>query len=513
MAKRWRFPALWRHRPRALTLLVLVAVVALIVLANLSFERFMDLPAGIGAKSYGWPLIWHRYVFHPWIGGTVGWYYSAIRLAGNTVIWFALTATSCGVCEWLLRRYRARPRWSLRTMLVVVGIFGALFALFAAARNRADFQDSLVAELGSGSVQVERRGPEWLDLIGADRLRRHIISAQVSSGVEAKSKGNEKLERILPVLGRLPRLRYLELWIEGNHLPPGMAEALAKTRQLRALSISLNLTPNNDNDRRIWQECLVAIGQMTKLEHLHLYRMNVPGKSLASLAGLTNLKRLVLHDLTIDERDADAPVLAHLPALPRLESIELEDSKIHDRDLRYITALPGLRSLRLGTSSITDAGLRELARRPVLDDLAIDVDLITPAGLESLVALKRLRTLHINRGVGVGDKTLALDHGDKLYLPESELDGFGRALNVLRRSRPGIVIDDDRYVTEGRLGPEADMLNLDYDARADRQRPLALPSSDAPSMTPAQKAHFKAAGGWARFDAAGCSGRTVAFAP
>lgn len=95
---------------------------------------------------------------------------------------------------------------------------------------------------------MERHGPKWLDWIGADRFRRHIISAHVSSGVEAESEGNEKLEKILPVLGQLPRLRYLELWIEDNHLPPGMADALAKTPQLRALSISLNLTPNNDND-------------------------------------------------------------------------------------------------------------------------------------------------------------------------------------------------------------------------------------------------------------------------
>lgn len=108
----------------------------------------------------------------------------------------------------------------------------------------------------------------------------------------------------------------------------------------------------------------------------------------------------------------------------------MEDSKIRDRDLRYFTALPRLRSLRLGTSSITDDGLRELARPPLLEDLAIDLDKVTPAGLESLVALKRLRTLHIDRGVGVGDKTLELDQGDKIYVPESELDGFGRALKV-----------------------------------------------------------------------------------
>jgi hypothetical protein len=358
---------------------------------------------------------------------------------------------------------------------------------------------------------MERRGPKWLDWIGADRFRRQIISADVSSGVDPESVGNEKLERILPALGRLPGLRYLELWIEGNHLPPGMADALAKTRQLRALSICLNRTPNNDSDRRVWQECLAAIGQMKELEHLYLYRMKVPSPSLASLAGLTNLKRLILNDLTIDERDPDAPVLAHLPPLVHLESIALEDSQIHDRDLRYITAQPSLRSLQLRTSSITDAGLRELARLPVLEDLAIDMDGATSAGLKSLVVLKRLRALHIFRRGVFGDKALALDDGDGIYVPKNELDGFDRALKVLRHSRPGIVIDSDRPLSGSRLGPEAAMINGDYDARPDRQQPFSLPSSDAPWMTPAEHATFKAAGGWARFEAAGVSGRTVSF--
>ncbi|HUY92729.1 MAG TPA: hypothetical protein VMV10_28570 [Pirellulales bacterium] len=458
--KRWNFPALWRRRPRALTLMVLFAVVALIVPTNLSFELFMDLPANIGAKSCGWPLIWHRYVLLPWDGRTVGWYYSAVRLAGDIVIWLALVATSCGTCEWLLRRYRPKPRWSLRTMLVVVGLCGALFAWFAAARNRADLQDSLITEIGSGSVRMERWGPKWLDLIGADRFRRHITRADVFASIN--DDGHEKLERILPALGRLPRLRYLELFIEGDHLPPGMADALAKTRQLRALSICLNGTPYNDNDRRIWQECLAAIGKMAELEHLHLYRMKVPGTSLASLAGLTNLKRLILSDLTIDEQDVDAPMLANL------------------------------------------------ARLPMLEELTIDVDMVTPAGLESLVALKRLRTLRINNRVfRIGDKTLAIDQGDGIYVPADELKGFGRALKVLRNSRPGIVIYSDGSLSEGRLGPEADVINGDYDAN--RQQPFSLPSSDLPWMTPAEKATFKAAGGWARFDAAGLSGRTVSF--
>lgn len=503
--------ALWRHRPRALTLLVVLAVVALIALANLTFERFVDVSANIAAKSYGWPFIWHRYVFLPWDGVTVGWYYSVARLIGDLSVWLILAAASGGACEWFLRRYRPKPRWSLRTMLVVVGICGAFFAWIAAARHQADFQDSLIAEIGSGVVRVERRGPKWLDWIGADRFRRQIIRAEIYLHADTESEANEKLERLRPALERLPRLRYLEIWVERNHLPSRMADALTRIPKLRALSIALNLTPISENDRRVWQECLVAIGKMKELEHLHLYRMKVPSRSLARLAGLTNLKRLILSEVIIEEEGDDTPVLAHLPPLRRLESLVLEHSQIRDRDLRYITALSGLRSLGLGTGAITDEGLRKLARLPLLEELAINVDNVSPAGLHSLAALTRLRTLHVDRGVVVGDKTLALDHDDTLYVPESELDGFRRALKGLRHSRPGLVIDGQSIVTGSRLGPEADMIYFAYDAFLNRQQPFSLPSGDGPWMTPAEKATFEARGGWARFDAAGSNGATVSF--
>ena len=64
-AKRWNFPALWCHRPRALT---------------------------------------------------VGWYYSAARLAGNLVIWLALMATPCGICEWLVAQVGSTAEQVIATL-------------------------------------------------------------------------------------------------------------------------------------------------------------------------------------------------------------------------------------------------------------------------------------------------------------------------------------------------------------------------------------------------------------
>ncbi|HET6882018.1 MAG TPA: hypothetical protein VFI31_17760 [Pirellulales bacterium] len=57
------FRAVSRYRPRFLTLGLLALTAALITLSNLSAEQ--SLPQrdwmAFGHKSYGWPLIWHRY--------------------------------------------------------------------------------------------------------------------------------------------------------------------------------------------------------------------------------------------------------------------------------------------------------------------------------------------------------------------------------------------------------------------------------------------------------------------
>jgi hypothetical protein len=141
-----------RYRPRVLTLLVFVVTAALIVLANLSFDQVSDWFAGFGVRSYGWPLVWHRYVLlvsdFP---STVGWYYSANRLAGNLALWLFLLTTPAVACEWLLRRHRPRLNWSLRTLLVGVGAAAAMCGLFAALRDRADLQNALIAKLQGAS--------------------------------------------------------------------------------------------------------------------------------------------------------------------------------------------------------------------------------------------------------------------------------------------------------------------------------------------------------------------------
>jgi hypothetical protein len=84
------FRAFRRFRPRILTLVVFVAVAAVIVLANLSFDEAYDGDGALHHRSFGWPIVWHRLILTGirFLNNEciVGWYYSAPRLAANLLL-------------------------------------------------------------------------------------------------------------------------------------------------------------------------------------------------------------------------------------------------------------------------------------------------------------------------------------------------------------------------------------------------------------------------------------------
>ena len=440
-----------RYRPRALTLVVFVVSAALITLANLSFDQVSEWFAGFGVRSYGWPLVWHRYVLL--VNGlplTVGWYYSANRLAINLVLWILLLALPAVACEWLLRRYRPRPNWSLRTLLVGVGAAAAMCGLFAALRDRAALQDALIAKL-QGGVWVQRSGPKWLDLVGADPFRRQIVGAYLPRTCVVRGDGSGK--ELLTEFARFPKLRYL--WIECG----------AQVRDM----------PDG------W---LLAIGKLSQLEHLRLSDMKVSGERLASLAGLKKLQWLDLTGLVKVEEAREAPLLTHLPLLPRLEYLDLNGSQVGDRDLYHLARFPCLKSLNVRGSSISAGGLPELARLPFLEELEIDSEMLSAAGLASLSKAKSLRRLHICPQIRASNAlaALALDHEQIIYVPDRELNGLSRALKELRKQKPELVIDipSDRLRT--RRSKMEDYC-VDYDALAEHH-PTWWPESGAPPPSP-----------------------------
>lgn len=478
-------------RPHVLTLIALSLAAALIALANLSDDLGLRRPAtletgheltfdvqDVGAwhprrgyywnLSYGWPLLWRQYV-GAYTGGPMvafGKCQSAARLAVNLAIWIALLAMLALVCEWLLRRYRPRFRWSLRTMLLGIAVPAAALGWYVAARNRADRDDALVAMLqDTGEVWFERWGPKWLDLIGADRLRRRIIGTKVTfwSTIEDEEPEARALE-ILRRLQRIPDLHYLS--IDSPYLTPKLARALGDFSHLRMLNIGdqhldsepgaakaladslgrlgqlrvLMLEGLDADKESVTRQSLAALGKLPRLEYVYLAHVDLDPGSLAGLAQLTKLQTLHLSFVDPDGRSQEKLLLAQLPVLPELRSLYLDYSNVCDDDLDYLARQPKLKSLSLHLTNVTDTGLAKLAALPSLEELTLDGHALSGAGLEKLVMSKHLRALHFptnHRSTAAGERVP--------FVEEEELEPCLNALRALRQVRPGIVIDGDHW--------------------------------------------------------------------
>jgi hypothetical protein len=468
-------------------------VSAAIALANLSFDASASPhqhPPYVA--SFGWPSIWYWH----FVGSALHWTdYNVPTLAGNLALWVLILSAIGLACESLLRHHPPRLRWSLRTMLAAVGLAAALCGWYVAARRRADEEGPLIAtiEASLGQVYVERWGPKWLDVVGADPLRRCIV------GVELIDSEEQELEQVRK-LRRLPRLEHLKISLNADGVTPAVAAELGEMRQLRALEVDWFAYGANRRDPQIMRELLEAVSGLTRLEHFSLWTVfKAPGDDIARLAGmpslkaltlgsnqdaepahgmlagiskltqlerlylqashvssaelgqlhaLTNLKSLTLESLgesgeeTSEIGDDEPGLLAQFPMLPQLEALDFVNGCINDHDLSRLALLPRLKAVGLAGTYVTDVGIAELASLECLEELGIGENMATVRGLESLAALKRVRAVHVYFDPG---KNLTPTPGadDIRILLSGDADDLARALKALRQSHPGIVIDAD----------------------------------------------------------------------
>jgi len=249
-----------------LTLLVVSVTTALLMLSNLSYVTRRQAGSVIFCHNYGWPLVWYRTVYADVV---FGWQIDRTRLAIDGAMWLLMLVAAAGACEWLLRRYRPRLRWSLRTMLVITALAAAFCGWFTVASRRARQQDEIVALFyGSGriaggreDVWIERWGPRWLDLFGAERYCQHVAGASLPAG-----RDNQWTEDVLNRLKDLSGLRLF--YLEADQLSPAATESLNAMHQLRILSVSQWDVTQSDADNPTSQACLAAVARMSRLEEL-----------------------------------------------------------------------------------------------------------------------------------------------------------------------------------------------------------------------------------------------------
>jgi len=163
------------------------------------------------------------------------------------------------------------------------------------------------------------------------------------------------------------------------------------------------------------------------------------------MAGMKNLRSLSLKwfPAGIDHRFSTRSLLGHLQSLSRLETLQLTGFGLDDTDLRCLSGLPSLNSLNLASTRVTERGFCALTSLKSLRELTIGAQLVSAAKLKSLSTLRHLKSLHIDSSIQKAGRraTLAIDHGDEVQVPEGELTACVKALEVLRRTNPGLAID------------------------------------------------------------------------
>ncbi len=109
----------------------------------------------------------------------------------------------------------------------------------------------------------------------------------------------------------------------------------------------------------------------------------------------------------LDDRLTDAD-LVHLKCLPRLYTINLNNTQVTDAGLMHLKGLTNLKSLDLNNTQITDTGLVHLKGLIGLHGLHLDNTQVTDTGLEHLKGLTRLGTisLHDTQVTDIGIKKL-----------------------------------------------------------------------------------------------------------
>jgi Leucine-rich repeat (LRR) protein len=167
-------------------------------------------------------------------------------------------------------------------------------------------------------------------------------------------------------------------------------------------------------------DCLEQLAELAAPRRLSIQgniESDVTERGVAAIGCLSSLKELEVYRVPLRE-----PSLAPLADLQQLESLTLHGCRLGDDSLRPIGALKGLRVLNVAGNHITDAGLAHIAAVEALEELNVrgepgrnNLMRITDAGLATLAPLQNLRVLKI-----AGDRVSDAGLADVAYLSRLE---------------------------------------------------------------------------------------------
>jgi hypothetical protein len=232
--------------------------------------------------------------------------------------------------------WRISPRFSLRTLLIVMATAGVLLAMAARVHSRGQRQ-------------------------------RQILAAASEVGGDASYDFECNKSRYYAAQ------RWLAPRIGADYVG-----------QVQHLTYRAHGSPE-------WRQSIAAATELTSIEQFSACCHEIEQQDIEQFARLPALKQLsLLHVRTL-------PVLTPLAKLEHLEQFVL--SSCHEVTAEKLRPLQQLRKLRIISLSYTDAGdelIPVLASFPALEELHVGDCEITTAGLAGLKSSRSLRTLYVD---------------------------------------------------------------------------------------------------------------------
>lgn len=214
----------------------------------------------------------------------------------------------------------------------------------------------------SGSTEVDDAGLECLlqckelKVLAADHLwisqdgLQHLSNCQQLS--ELYLAGTLVDDQAMEPLAKLPNLKKLRLAKTGVGTP-GL-ETLSQLA-LEELDIS--------ECSQVFDDSLVAVGKITTLKRLNLWRDVISDAGVSHLSTLTNLQWL-----NLDNTHMGNPGLEHLRGMTKLTFLHLGSTYVTNEGMPLLTPLTALKELKVTRTSVTEEGLKALlAANPKLD--------------------------------------------------------------------------------------------------------------------------------------------------
>jgi Leucine-rich repeat (LRR) protein len=200
-------------------------------------------------------------------------------------------------------------------------------------------------------------------------------------------------------------------------LPPGFPYYARITRvRLRVTNATLAIDQDYVDSFIKSDRVIDGLSMLRHLQELDLSNTGIDGRLLKFIRHLPNLE-----SLSLGFTRADDTLLAELGDLSNLQSLRLNHTQISDEGLAHLKQMSQLKELYLGGTAIGDAGLKRLSGLINLEELDLRGTQITDAGLDHLKPLVNLK---------------------RLYIANSQVTPEGRSR--IRKALPNRVMAEDR---------------------------------------------------------------------